>query len=270
LQQRGFELRRVRVTSDGVTDIDDLRQALSADTRLVSIMLGNNETGVVQPVRDVAGLCAQYNVPLHTDAVQAVGKIDVNFRELGVTTLTFTAHKFHGPKGIGALVVRHEAELEPILHGGFQQMGLRPGTEPVTLAIGMHKAMDLWRTDAGVRQIQMTRLRDRFESNLTSSHPEIVVNGRGAPRLPHTSNISFPGIGRQTLLLAMDMRGIACSTGSACASGSTEPSSVLLAMRLSDDIVGSSLRFSLGADTTEAEIEEATRRISFTLKDLGR
>ena len=268
LQRRGFELQRVRVTSDGVTDIDHLRQLLSADTRLVSIMLGNNETGVIQPVREIAELCAQHNVPLHTDAVQAVGKIEVNFRELGVTALTFAAHKFHGPQGIGALIVRQAVELEPILFGGFQQMGLRPGTEPVALALGMHKALDLWHLEKQSRWQQMTRLRDQFESNLRTEHPEIVVNGSAAQRLPHTSNISFPGLDRQALLLAMDTHGIACSTGSACASGSSEPSPTLLAMRLPTAIVQSSLRFSLGADTTKEEIVESYLRISNLRNDL--
>jgi cysteine desulfurase len=270
LRQRGFELSRVRVTSDGVTDMDHLKHLLTADTRLVSIMFGNNETGVIQPVCEIAGLCARHNVPLHTDAVQAVGKIDVNFRQLGATALTLAAHKFHGPRGIGALLVRQEAKLEPILFGGFQQTGLRPGTEPVALAVGMHKALDLWHAEADSRREQMVRLREHFEAKLKAEHPEMVINGISAPRLPNTSSLSFPGLDRQALLLAMDTHGIACSTGSACASGSSEPSSVLLAMLLPEEVVQSSLRFSLGADTTREEIDESYRRISLIIKDLQR
>jgi len=235
---------------------------------VVSVMLGNNETGVLQPVAEVAALCNRHGVPLHTDAVQVVGKLPVDFQRLGVASVSFSAHKFHGPRGIGGLLVRGDVELQPLLYGGFQQAGLRPGTEPVALVAGMHKALEIWRSESDERRRRMTALRDRFEAALQSRLPEVVVNGSGAERLPHTSNVSFPGLDRRALAMALDLEGVACSTGSACASGSSEPSPVLIAMGLPTDIVAGSLRFSLGATTTEAEIDLAVERIALVCKRL--
>lgn len=268
LQQIGFEIRRLAVSSDGVVKLDELEKLLDDQTQLVSVMLGNNETGVLQPVQEVAEICRRARVPCHCDAVQAVGKMDVNFRELGVSAMSIAAHKFHGPRGIGALAVRSDASLNPILFGGFQQMGLRPGTESVALAVGMGKALELWTADRNDRATQMTELRDRLESRISSEIDDVVVIGRESPRLPHTSNISFPGLDRQAVLLALDHAGVACSTGSACSSGSSEPSPVLLAMGCPKDVVEGSIRISLGCTTTAAEADEAARRIIKTVSDL--
>jgi cysteine desulfurase len=270
LQRCGFDLQRLPVSRDGVVHIGRLRELLTKDTRLVSVMLGNHETGVLQPVQDIAALCAAAGVPLHTDAVQTVGKVPVDFRQLSVTALSLTAHKFHGPVGIGALVVRPEVQLRPLLWGGFQQAGLRPGTEPVALAVGLQKALELWQQESDARLERITVLRDRLENSLRAEFAELVVSGAGAARLPHTTNIAFPGLDRQALLMALDLAGVACSTGSACASGSSDPSPVLLAMGLPTAVVNSALRFSLGAFTTDAEVEEAVRRISQIVKDLQR
>ncbi len=261
LARQGFELRRVRVSPEGVVDVDHLRELLDQRTRVISVMLGNNETGVLQPVAEVAAVCHTAGVPVHTDAVQVVGKLPVNFRQLDVAALSLSAHKFHGPRGIGALIVRHGVELIPILFGGFQQQGLRPGTESVTLVVGLHRALQLWHDEADERASRMARLRDRLEARLLANVPDLVINGAGAARLPHTSNIAFPGLDRQALLMALDMAGVACSTGSACASGSSEPSPVLLAMGCGADVVEGSLRLSLSALTTEAEIDVAAGRI---------
>jgi cysteine desulfurase len=233
-------------------------------------MLVNNETGVIQPVRRLAEQCAAAGAPLHTDAVQAVGKIGVHFRELGVTALTFTAHKLHGPQGIGALLVRAGAELHPILFGGAQQLGLRPGAEPVALAAGMCRALELWQDEREERTSRMTHLRDALERAIVCMIPGAVVIGREAPRAPHTSNIAFPGIDRQAALMALDLAGVACSTGSACASGSSEPSPVLLAMNCPDAWVRSSLRFSVSAMNTLEEIDEAAGRIADVVGTLRR
>lgn len=266
----GFDVQRVPVSRDGVVQVDRLRELLTPETRLVSVMLANNETGVLQPVQEIAALCAEASVPLHTDAVQTVGKLPVDFQQLNVTALSLTAHKFHGPVGIGALVVRSNVELRPRLWGGFQQAGLRPGTEPVALAVGLQKALELWQQAADVRCQRITALRDRLEGALRAEFAELVVSGAGATRLPHTSNMAFPGLDRQALLMALDMAGVACSTGSACASGSSDPSPVLLAMGLPSTVVNAALRFSLGAFTTDAEVTEAVRRISQIVKDLQR
>ncbi len=258
----GFDIQYLRVDRAGVVDVDHLRHLLNAETRLVSVMMANNETGVLQPIEALAESCRDAGVPFHTDAVQAVGKIPVHFRQLGVTALTLTAHKFHGPRGIGALIVQPRAPLQPMLRGGFQQSGLRPGTESVELAVGLHRALEVWQRDAQTRATRMRALRDRFEDLLRASGIELVVHGVSAQRLPHTSNISFPGLDRQALHMALDMAEISCSTGSACASGSSDPSQVLQAMHLPAELINSALRFSLGAFTTTQDIDAAVQRIA--------
>jgi cysteine desulfurase len=229
--------------------------------RLVSVILGNHETGVLQPVAELATLCSQAGVPMHTDAVQVVGKLPVSFRALGVAAMTVAAHKFGGPPGIGALIVRDGVPLQPLMFGGHQQSGLRPGTESVALAVGMATALELWRKHQDEHARRLNSLRDRFERALRAGLPEVVVHGAKAQRLPQTSNVAFPGFDGEVLRMALDLAGVACSVGSACSSGSTELSPTLRAMELPNDVVASSLRFSFGATTTEAEIDEAVRRI---------
>jgi cysteine desulfurase len=223
----------------------------------VSVMLGNHETGVLQPVADLAPICREAGVPLHTDAVQVAGKLPIDFRSLGVSSMTITAHKLQGPLGIGALILRDDVAIEPILFGGHQQSGVRPGTESVALAVGMRTALELWREEHEAHARQLTSLRERFEGRLKAGFDALVVNGSAADRLPHTASLAFPGLDAQVLLMTLDMSGVACSVGSACSSGSRELSPTLLAMGLPGEIVKSSLRFSLGATTTEAEIDEA-------------
>jgi len=268
LAQLGFHVGRIGVSRDGVVQPDHLRELLRPETRLVSVMLGNNETGVLQPVPELAQICAEAGVPLHTDAVQVVGKLPVDFRRLGAAAMSLTAHKFHGPRGIGALVLRPDVQIAPMLFGGFQQEGIRPGTEAIALVVGLHRALELWAEEADARQQRLTALRDQLENALRDELPDLVVNGAAAPRLPHTVNLCFPGIERQTLLMALDFAGVACSSGAACASGSSEVSPVLTAMGLDAEITSGSIRISVGADATAAEIAEASRRISSTVKDL--
>ena len=275
LARCGWQVDRLRVSSDGVIDVEHARNLLRPAPRaprpsLLSAMLANNETGVMQPVGELARLCAEQNIPLHTDAVQVAGKLPLRFRDLGASAMTITAHKFHGPRGIGALVVRHGVKLQPLLHGGFQQAGLRPGTEDVALAIGMFTALKLWQREADERATRMTILRDRLEAQFLAGDAYAVISGASAPRLPHTTNVAFVGINRQALLMALDLAGVACSTGSACASGSSEPSPVLLAMGCDEGVVEGALRLSLGAMTTLAEIDEAARRILLAVNELRR
>jgi cysteine desulfurase len=261
LLEQGWRLDTLGVSPDGAVLVEQLAPLLGESTRLVSVMLGNHETGVLQPVAELAAICSQTGVPLHTDAVAAVGKVPVHFRGLGVAAMSVAAHKFQGPLGIGALLLRHGVPVAPLLFGGHQQQGLRPGTESVALAVGMRTALELWRQEQEEHRRRLTALRERFEAELKAGYPEAVVHGQAAPRLPHTTNIAFPGLDGQVLLVALDMSGVACSVGSACASGSTELSPTLRAMGLANGIVASSLRFSLGVTTTEAEIDEAVRRI---------
>jgi cysteine desulfurase len=269
LRRLGWEVDTLPVSAAGVVEVELLPSLLRANTRLVSIMLANNETGTLQPVRRAAQLCAERGVPLHTDAVQAVGKIPVDFQQMGAAALTLSAHKFHGPPGIGALLVRHDVEIMPLVYGGFQQAGLRPGTEPVALAAGLQVALEYWQQQHATIGSRLTALRDEFETLLRAGWPNLVINGGVAERLPHTSNVSFPGLDRQALMMALDLAGIACSTGSACESGSSEPSATLVAMRCPQPILDSSLRFSLGQQTTPAEISDAASRILKICNELG-
>ena len=257
----GWRLDTLGVTSDGVVRADQLAGLLTPQTRVVSVMLGNHDTGVVQPVADLAAVCQQAAVPLHTDAVQVVGKRPVDFRALGVAAMTVAAHKFQGPLGIGVLVLRAGVPLLPLCFGGHQQDGLRPGTESIALAVGMATALRLWQQEQAASAGRMAALRDRFELGLRAGYPELIVNGATADRLPQTSSVAFPGLDGQILLMALDTAGVACSVGAACSSGSTELSPTLRAMGLPKPIVAGSLRFSLGATTTAAEIDEAVGRI---------
>lgn len=271
LERHGWQVTRTGASEGGVVSVGEIDAALRDETRLVSIMAANNETGVLQPVAEISELCAMRGVPFHTDATQCLGKIPFSFRAGGqITAMSCTAHKFHGPLGIGALLVRNDVELTPQLYGGHQQGGERPGTESVALAVGMQTALEIWQREAGDRFERMTALRDEFETAITAEIPEAVVLGQHSPRLPNTSNIAFVDVDRQALFLSLDMAGVACSTGSACASGSSEPSPVLVAMRLQNEQISSALRFSLSDLTTESEVRESVRRIVIAYKHLRR
>jgi cysteine desulfurase len=266
----GFEMRRLAAGENGVVDCARLNDLLDERTQLVSVMLANNETGVLQPLADIAGAAAAHGIPVHTDAVQAVGKIPVSFRELGVTAMSVAPHKFHGPLGIGGLLLKHDVKLHPLFHGGFQQAGLRPGTESVSLAVGFYTALVMADRELAEREARMTALREELESLLLAGAPSAVIIGGSSPRLPTTTCIAFPGINRQALVMALDMAGVACSTGSACASGSSEPSATLVAMGLPQEQIESAIRLSLSTLTTAAEVHEAAQRILKCVNHLRR
>ena len=268
LGRHGWRIDSLPVTPEGVAQVDRLTDLLRPDTRFVSVMLANNETGVVQPIARVVEICSAHGVPLHTDAVQAAGKMAIDFRSMGVAALSISAHKFGGPPGVGALVLRHGVAIAPLMHGGFQQAGLRPGTEPVALAAGMEAALAFWQREQDALTAALAGLRDEFESMLREGWPALVVNGAAAERLPHTSNVSFPGLDQQKLAMALDLAGVACSTGSACASGSLEPSPTLVAMGCARPVLEGSLRFSFGPQTTRDQVLEAARRILNICKGL--
>lgn len=270
LERQGWRVHRLGVSRDGVIDLAELGDQINPRTRLVSIMLGNNETGAIQPVAEVAEICRAAGVPLHTDAVQVAGKLPVDFQRLGVAAMTVSAHKLHGPVGVGALIVRHGVSLAPQLFGGFQQESLRPGTENLVGVVGFCRALKMWHREADSRRARLEGLRDRLEKLLTAGFPGLVINAQRAVRLPHTANLAFPGLDRQALLMALDLAGVACSTGSACASGSSEPSHVLRAMGVPADVLAGSLRFSLAATTGEGEIDEAAQRILAVCARLAR
>jgi cysteine desulfurase len=261
LVKTGFALDHLPVTPEGIVRAEALPELLRPDTRLVAVMLANHETGAVQPVRALATQVPR-SVAFHCDAAAAVGKIPVHFLDLGVTTLTISAHKFHGPKGIGALLVRRKARLRPQLWGGHQQQGRRPGTEPVALAVGLATALDLAVTEMEVRQARIRWLRDHFLARLRATSAPVVVNGPEEGALPYTLNVSFPGCRADVLLMNLDLAGVACSTGSACSSGSLLPSPVLRAMGVPEDLLHSAMRFSFSTVLSAAEVEEAARRVT--------
>jgi cysteine desulfurase len=258
--EAGFSLEYLPVDASGSLPGDTLADRIAAETRLVAVMLANHETGALQPVEDLARTL-DGRIPFHCDAVQAVGKVAVDFHALGVTTLSCSAHKFHGPKGIGLLLVRRGARLPPRLWGGHQQQGRRPGTEPVALAVGMAVALETAVRDRANRLETVRRLRHRLLDALAAHAAPVVLNGPAEGGVPHTLNLSFPGLKADLLLMSLDLAGVACSTGSACSSGSLLPSPVLQAMGVPQDVLRSAMRFSLSPLLTEAEVDEAARRI---------
>jgi cysteine desulfurase len=266
LEEIGFQGDYLPVDRTGVVRAAALANLLRPETRLVTVMLANNETGGVQPIADLHGHCPA--VPFHCDAVQAVGRVPVHFGELGVTTLSLSAHKFHGPRGIGALLVRRGAELRPLLLGGHQQRGRRPGTELVALAVGLAAALDLAHNEATARRQRVLALRHRLLDALRREAAPLVLNGPEEGGIPHTLNLSFPGCRADALLMSLDLAGVACSTGSACSSGSLLPSPVLKAMGVPDEVLYSAMRFSLSALLSEEEIDEAARRIAESVRRL--
>ncbi len=265
LEAAGFAVDRVPVDDQGLADAARMAATFRDETRFATLMLANNETGAIQPVGELAELAAARGIPVHTDAVQAVGRIPVDFHAMGVATLAASAHKFHGPVGTGLLLVRSGVRLGSRLFGGGQQQGRRPGTVAVPLAVGLAAALQNWHDEFTARTTRWIALRDRLEAGLLAAlGPDHVI--RNGPidddrRLPQTLNVGFPGLDGDALLMQLDLAGIAASLGSACASGSTRPSPTLMAMRVPDARLRSSVRFSLGATTTEAEIDEAVRRI---------
>lgn len=268
LAESGFTLDTLPVDAQGHVRAETLPDHLRADTGLVAVMLANHETGVRQPIRALTETLAG-RARFHCDATQAVGKIPVHFYDLGVDTLALSAHKFHGPKGIGALLVRRRVKLRPRTWGGHQQQGRRPGTEPVALAVGFACALDRACREMIDRLAHVRLLRRRFLDQLNAAASPLVVNGSDLG-IPHTINVSFPGAKADLLLMNLDLAGVACSTGSACSSGSLLPSPVLQAMGVPDAVLRSAMRFSLSPLLTVEEIDEASRRIAAVVARLRR
>jgi len=269
LQERGWKLDALPANSDGQVRAEMLPEWIGERTGLASVILGNHETGVLQPVAEMAAGCNQRAVPLHTDAVQVAGKQPIDFRELGAAALTIGAHKFRGPLGIGALLLRRDVPIRPYQFGGPHEGGLKPGTQCVALAVGMCTALEICQRELQQHAQNLQRLRDLFEAGLRAGCPGVTINGEDGPRLPQTSNVALPNFEAEQVLIALDLSGVACSMGSACSSGSVELSPTLLAMGLPMDVVRRSLRFSFGETTTEEEVDEAVRRILHVYQELG-
>lgn len=262
LEKRGFQLDRIPVDRSGLVCPDDFSCLLQPDTRLVSLMLVNNETGAIQPVGDLAQEARRQAISFHTDAVQAVGRIPVSFRNLGVNSLSLSAHKFHGPVGVGALLVDQKDLLKLVLTGGHQEAGLRPGTEPIALVVGMAKALELAIQNLAPDSERICQLRNSLEEGLRSRIGDIRLNGPVQERVPNTLNLLFPELDARGAIIALDLLGLACSTGSACASGAAGPSPALLAMGLTEEQARASLRFSLSQLTSQRDITQAIELIA--------
>ncbi|MBR7985383.1 IscS subfamily cysteine desulfurase [Burkholderia cenocepacia] len=267
LERQGFDVTYLDVREDGLLDLDGLRQALRADTILVSVMLANNETGVIQPVAEIGALCRARGIVFHCDAVQAAGKIPVDVNALNVDLLTVTAHKVYGPKGIGALYVRRKprVRLEAQMHGGGHERGMRSGTLPTHQIVGMGEAFRLAKEEMAEESRRVGALRDRLLAGL-STLDEVYVNGDLARRIPHNLNVSFNFVEGESLI--MGIKGVAVSSGSACTSASLEPSYVLRALGRSDELAHSSIRFTLGRFTTEAEVDSVIAQVRDTVGKL--
>lgn len=255
LEREGFQVTYLPVDPMGIVSLSTLEQAVRPDTTLISIMYANNEIGSIQPVREIGRLAREKGVLFHTDAVQAVGSIPVNVKEDLVDLVSFSAHKFHGPKGIGALYVRQGVRLENLLSGGSQERKKRPGTENVSGIVGMAKALELAVAELPAKQARLTALRDKTIARILETIPVTRLNGHPTKRLPGNVNFSFSSVEGESILMLLDQRGIAASSGSACSSGSLDPSHVLLALGLSQEEAMGSLRLSYGPENTEEEVE---------------
>ncbi|HEY4735257.1 MAG TPA: cysteine desulfurase family protein [Gemmatimonadaceae bacterium] len=251
----GAEERFVVMTAEGTADMPSFDRLMDDDVAVCSMMWVNNEIGTVQPIPELAEKAKAHGALFHTDAVQAFGKIPIDAQKQQFDFLTISGHKFGAPKGIGALFIRRGVHLEPLMHGGTQDRGRRPGTENVAAAVGLARAAELTLAECEAHCARLAQLRDRLEAGILAKVPDAVIHGRGAPRAPHVTNISVPGTDSESLLMALDLRGIAASGGSACQSGSVEPSHVLSALGVRPDLASAAVRMSLGSLTTDAAID---------------
>lgn len=274
LEQRGWEVTRLPVYENGIVRVEDVRAALRPDTVLVSVMLANNEIGTIQPVSEIGELIreqrtnGQKHLYLHTDAVQAAGRMALNAEELGCDLLTMSAHKLYAPKGVGALYVRRGVRLVGQNIGGHQERERRAGTENVPGIVAFGEAARLAREELHERTTHDAQLRDSLERKVMSTIPDIVLNGDRNKRLPHLSNISFRYIEGEGLLINLDLQGVAVSTGSACSSGTLEPSPVIRALGVDDEIARGSIRFSFGKDNTDADVDYTVTVLAQAVKRL--
>ncbi len=254
LEKQGTAVTRLPVDGQGMVDPDEIRKAIAANTVLISVMHANNEVGTIQPISEIARIAKEAGAYMHTDAVQTAGHIPVDVNELGVDLLSMSAHKLYGPKGVGALYVRKGTKLSPLIHGGEQERKHRAGTENVPGIVGFGKAADLARIEAADETERLIRLRNALIAGVLEQISDSQINGHPSNRLPNNAHLSFDFVEGESMLLHLDMEGICASTGSACSSGSLEPSHVLLALGLSHQLAHGSLRFSLGKWSTDEDV----------------
>jgi cysteine desulfurase len=261
LEKQGFEITLLPVEPDGGLDLHLLEKSIRPDTAIVSVMWANNETGVLFPIEEIAAICRSKAVAFHTDAVQTPGKLKIDVKDLGVDFLSLSAHKLHAPKGIGLLYIKRKTRFHPFVIGGGQERGRRGGTENVASIVGFGRASELALAHVSDENTRIRGLRDKLESGILNSIPGTVRNGAKEPRLANTSNISFDGVEAEGLLLLLDEVGVCVSSGSACTSGSLDPSHVLMAMGCSVSRARGSVRFSLGIYNTEVEVDYVLKQL---------
>ena len=255
LAKEGFEATYLNVDSDGMIDLNELKGAITPKTILITVMFANNETGVIFPVEEIGNIAKEKGITFHTDAVQAAGKVPIDSQRLNADLLSISGHKLYGPKGVGMLFARRGVRLVPLIHGGHHERNRRGGTENVAGVVGLGKACEIAARDMARETEEMLKLRERLEKGLLGKIPHVKVNGHIEKRLPNTANLSFEFVEGESLLLNLDMKGIAASSGSACTSGSLEPSHVLLAMGSTPELSHGSVRFSLGRSNTVEDID---------------
>src|SRR5213080_3956878 len=268
LEKQGARVTYLATDANGQIDLADLRRTIRPKTVLTTIMHANNELGTVQPLEEIGRIAKEGDVYFHTDAVQSAGKIPIDVNQFQLDLLSLSGHKLYGPKGVGALYVRGGTRLRPLLYGGHHQRGVRPGTENVAGIVGLGKAAEIARHSLANDAKRLSALRDQLEHGLVNCTPHSRINGGRAPRTPNTANLVFPGVEGEALLIALDLKGLACSTGAACSSGAVEPSHVLTAIGLPAEEARASLRFSLGRHTTQADIDFAIQIVPAAVAQL--
>ncbi len=255
LEKNGFKVTYVGVDKEGVIKLDELKSAITPKTTLITVMWANNEVGTIEPIGEIGKLAREKGICFHTDAVQAAGKIPMELEKMPIDLLSISAHKFYGPKGVGALYIRKGTKIAPQLHGGYQEMKKRAGTENVAGVVGMGRAAELAKKEIPEEVRELTGLRDYLYKGITSKIPDVTLNGHPTERLPNTLNVRFKYLEGESIVLNLDLDGIAVSTGSACTSGSLEPSHVLMAMGVDAAETQGSIRFSLGKDNTKEDAD---------------
>ena len=268
LERQGYKVTYLNVNNKGFINLEELEQSITEDTILISVMFANNEIGTIQPIKEIGKIAKKYNIYFHTDAVQAVGNVKIDVKELNIDLLSMSAHKFYGPKGVGALYVRDGIEFERIQDGGHQEKNKRSGTENVPGIVGLGKAIELIYKNFDEYNNKLKALREYYFSQIEKRIKDIKINGDRENRLPGNANISFKGVDAQELLLYLDARGICASAGSACTSGSSTPSHVLVAIGLDEELAGSSLRVTFGIDNTKDDVDYLVESLVEIVKKL--
>ena len=266
LEEEGFEITYINVDSNGIVKLDELEKSIREDTILISIMFANNEIGTIEPVYEISKIAHKYKIPFHVDAVQAVGSLKIDVKKLGIDLLSLSAHKFYGPKGVGALYVKKGIDIKPIICGGHQENNLRAGTENVAGIVGIGKAIEIANNNLEKYLEKLTFLRNMYISEVKRNIPFAKINGHIQKRLPGNANISFDGINGGTLLLLLAEEGICCSSASACNTGSEEPSHVLKAIGLPDDVAKGTIRITFGEENTIEDVKYIIKVLKNTIE----